>query len=411
MPSQSSGRAASCLSGSRLACVVEDLEQRRMMSAAPASMGRGGALNIQGTRRSDVISVTPDHRPGIVDVSVNGRVSSFTASRIRRLSIGAGGGNDHVTVSPALNIPAASDGGEGDDNLDGGGGNDTITGGAGNDLMDGGAGNDNLDGTTGNDTLDGSAGNDTLTGDGGNDFLNGGGGADAEQGGSGNDFLQGDNTGDQIDGGTGTDHVGFFGDGNSDGVAFDQLPSDVQNGLLDLSGGADITLVDTFYDGGTPFYGTAVDIGGQLTEIAVDVYGNPCDCGGDFFNGGTNLLSIDEVPPVPRDAILYEADGDPIDLVEEFPASDGTLLYATVAFDHYGDGRDIVVDENGYSLTDPGGDSFQFDVGFNVGFSASSRSATPASIHNGVDQLLGKSATADASLLGSRRDLKGIFAS
>ena len=397
--------------------VVEDLEQRRMMSSSPVSLGRGGVLNVQGTRRADVITVAPDAQQGMVDVNVNGRVFKFSEARISKLSIKAGAGNDKVVVSHAINIPAYIDGGSGNDTIDGGGGNETLIGGSGNDLIEGGPRNNYIDGAAGNDTLIGGAGNDTLVAGSGSDFLNGGGGNNVERGGPGNDVLQGNSPGDQLIGGGRNNHFGFFGGDGANGIALNQLSGEVQNGLLDLAGGGQVATVNTFTNNEAVFFGTAVNIGGRLTEIAVDGYGNPCDCGGDFFNGGAgvNLLTIDQVPPVPRDAILYEANGDLIDLVEEFPASDGTLLYATVATDYYGDSRDIVVDENGYSLTDSGGDSFQFDASFNVGFSANARLATPAvespSVHGGADKLLGKSSNGGTGLFGSRLDLKGVFAS
>ena len=359
------------------ACVVEELEQRRMLSVAPAPfLGSGGVLTISGTRRADVITVARNGRRGMLDVTVDGRVSAFKASRVHSFAVTAGAGDDQILVSPKVALNANIDGGDGTDTLVGGGGDDTLSGNGGNDNLDGGggvdrengdAGNDNLSGDAGGDTLDGGTGNDSIDGGAGNDFLDGGRGQDVENGGAGNDFLQGDDSGDQLAGGTGVDHFGFFaGDYSDDASSFDQLPLQVQSGLLDLAGGAQIGLIQSFSDDGDVFYGTAVVVDGRITEIAVDENGDPCDCGGDFFSGGdgVNLLTIDEVPRDARNAILDEAGGDPIGLVEEFLGRDGTLLYATTATDDYGDDRDIVVDEFGNSLTDPYGDSFQFNGGF-----------------------------------------------
>ena len=69
------------------------------------------------------------------------------------------GGNDTITVDPAITLPVVLDGAGGDDLLQGGSGNDLLIAGPGNNTLKGGAGNDTLQGG-GNDDLSGELGDD-----------------------------------------------------------------------------------------------------------------------------------------------------------------------------------------------------------------------------------------------------------
>ena len=337
-----------------LAFTVENLEQRRMLSGGPAALARGGVLNVHGTRGSDVITVSLDKQHGLLDVTVDGRLQTFSARKVKKIQVygDPAKGRSHGRGHSVLHAAASS---ADDDQITIAANVTTPTyvlAGAGNNTIHGGGGNETLQGGDGNDSIYGGSGNDLLIAGNGNDFIEGGSGQDTEVGGPGSDTLIANSPGDQLQAYGQDDHVEFL---PGAGDSFADIPLYAQDGLLNLSGGADITTVDDWTMNGTAFFGTEVLIGGQLTSIAVDVYGNSCDCGGDVFDGGgVTLLDINSVPDAPRQAILDEAAGDPIDTgVQEFPASDGTLLYATTAIDYYGDVRDIVVDEFGNSLTDP----------------------------------------------------------
>ena len=72
------------------------------------------------------------------------------------------GGNDEVTISGGISLPALIDGGDGDDKLNGGNGPNIILGGRGNDQINGGSARDILIGGTGADRLVGNGDEDIL---------------------------------------------------------------------------------------------------------------------------------------------------------------------------------------------------------------------------------------------------------
>jgi hypothetical protein len=231
--------------------VVESLETRRLLSVSLSH----GVLKVTGTHGADVISISADPTTqGMVDVSLNGKMSTFSVSKISRIKISAGAGNDMVTEDASITDASSMVGGAGSDTLVAGSGSDSLDGGAGNDSLEGGAGNDTLTGGTGNDSLQAGAGKDSLSGGAGNDTL---------QGGDGNCVL---------DGGKGTDHVGFA---PAAGVPISQVPAAVATGLTTLAQGATITTVQTFHDDSQTYYGTVVSINGVDTRIVVDAKGNP----------------------------------------------------------------------------------------------------------------------------------------
>jgi Ca2+-binding RTX toxin-like protein len=80
------------------------------------------------------------------------------------INIGAGGGNDRISLAGSAKYFASSlQGGQGDDVIIGGPGRDELVGAAGNDDLRGGAGPDTLQGGEGADTLAGGAGRDFAT--------------------------------------------------------------------------------------------------------------------------------------------------------------------------------------------------------------------------------------------------------
>jgi Ca2+-binding RTX toxin-like protein len=72
------------------------------------------------------------------------------------------GGDDQVTISGGINLPALIDGGDGNDKLNGGNGPNIILGGDGNDQINGGSARDILIGGTGADRLVGNGDEDIL---------------------------------------------------------------------------------------------------------------------------------------------------------------------------------------------------------------------------------------------------------
>jgi len=86
------------------------------------------------------------------------------ATAIAGFEVNAGGGNDSVTISPKIQIPATLRGGPGDDRLYGGSASDKLVGGPGEDTLIGRAGDDALYGGPDNDRLYAGPGNDVLRG-------------------------------------------------------------------------------------------------------------------------------------------------------------------------------------------------------------------------------------------------------
>jgi len=210
--------------------VLESLEFRRHLSATIED----GVLVVTGTRRADRMElyIADDRRPDRLVVRDKGHEYRFDPTRIKRIRVELGTGDDEVIFSivnppadsgwtPAtrklpIDIPATVRGGAGNDSmngsnagslLDGGAGNDGLYALNGNDTLLGGDGDDRLDGMAGNDVLRGGAGRDLLMGREGDDVLQGDGGNDTLYGSEGDDRLEGGPGSDELDGGGGRDHV------------------------------------------------------------------------------------------------------------------------------------------------------------------------------------------------------------
>jgi Ca2+-binding RTX toxin-like protein len=95
---------------------------------------------------------------------------------IAGFEINGNGGDDEISLSPTVSLPATLRGGPGDDRLTGGSGNDKLVGGPGNDTLGGRGGSDSLFGGSGDDKLLGGSGDDKLLGGSGADLLLGGSG-------------------------------------------------------------------------------------------------------------------------------------------------------------------------------------------------------------------------------------------
>jgi hypothetical protein len=203
-------------------------------------------LLIQGSSNGDVVTVTTGTLVGTLVVNFNGTpqtVGGITG----RILVYENGGNNKITLSSSVRVPALIQVGNGNNTIVGGAGNDTIVAGSGSNSIDGGGGvntlveSGNVDfkltgGTTkvsgsltkgsatdtlvlnhiqavqlsltGPDshTIDGTGftGLETLMGGTGNDTLLAGSGNDVLVGGSGNDLLVAGNGKDMLIAGSGT---------------------------------------------------------------------------------------------------------------------------------------------------------------------------------------------------------------
>jgi Ca2+-binding RTX toxin-like protein len=135
--------------------------------AGPLYTSRKHTLVINGTRRSDTISlsVSGDHYV----ILVNRGGYSVPLSSVRRIQISTGRGYDSITLDPSVFASALISAGAANDTIRAGSGNDTLQGDNGDDLLDGGSGFDFLQGGKGNDTLTGGAGIDAVYGNRGAD--------------------------------------------------------------------------------------------------------------------------------------------------------------------------------------------------------------------------------------------------
>jgi len=181
---------------SNIASGFEALESRELLSTS--FDGRHGALRVDGTRRSDAITLSLHAGDATrLDVREKTRISdvttTFVLASIRQLYVHSGNGADVIQVDESngnITLGLSLFGDDGDDTIVGGHGNDNIDGLDGDDIIYGLEGNDRLLGGPGNDRIFAGAGNDTVFGESGFDTLFGG----AElHGGDGNDVLIGGN--------------------------------------------------------------------------------------------------------------------------------------------------------------------------------------------------------------------------
>ncbi len=115
---------------------MEQLEDRLLLTHSSGSpfLDSAGNLIAELGDTDDTLLLDP---LGAVSVrlTINGDVHDYDRTAVRSFSVSAAGGNDHIEVSWALDIPAV---------LVGGAGSDTLLGGAAGDVLDGGADADSL---------------------------------------------------------------------------------------------------------------------------------------------------------------------------------------------------------------------------------------------------------------------------
>jgi Ca2+-binding RTX toxin-like protein len=161
--------------------VVEPLEGRTMFAAVPTAVVLNGALEITGTRRSDVITVSVNVVDATkVDVVLNGAAAQQfnMVDVLAGVHVDARGGHDNVSVDLGAAVLVQLLGGNGRDVLASGAAADLLLGGNGKDSLSSGAGDDRCNGGNGADLINGGDNNDTIDGGRGRDLLTGGLGLD-----------------------------------------------------------------------------------------------------------------------------------------------------------------------------------------------------------------------------------------
>lgn len=148
----------------------EAIQPKTFYLATDGSVVVTGALNLDGTGKSDDITVNG------TSFTMNG--STFSSSQIAssssyssapsivRFNVHGANGNDEITI---IASPASSDTVANATIIAGGAGADTLAGSSKRDSINGGSGNDYITGGSGDDTLIGGSGTDSLYGEGGQD--------------------------------------------------------------------------------------------------------------------------------------------------------------------------------------------------------------------------------------------------
>lgn len=123
----------------------------------------GNMLLVEGTNQADTIDIVPGNRWNQVRAIVNG-VTSPSFRPNTRIVVYGYSGNDTITVSRRVDVPAWLIGGFGNDRLRAGNGPSLLMGSEGNDTLIGGDDRDVLFGGAGEDVLRGSYSADVLVG-------------------------------------------------------------------------------------------------------------------------------------------------------------------------------------------------------------------------------------------------------
>lgn len=147
------GQAASFWLTDRMEHAPHGAAQTSKSTAAASANLRGGRLVIRGaTQTPNTINISQSDDVLVVDV--NGQSSIFALTKVRRILVYGGRGDDTITLADSVTQCSR---------IYGGAGNDTITGGAGNDTIRGNGGDDSLAGGGGADRFYGGRGADCIT--------------------------------------------------------------------------------------------------------------------------------------------------------------------------------------------------------------------------------------------------------
>ena len=145
--------------------VIETLESRELLSAAPLSIYQtpvtgGTQLQINGTNAADKITLK-QNAAGIT--VTDGKWSTAVAGNFSSIVVRTGNGNDSVIEDASVTVSTTIVGGVGNDTFVAGSGNDTLYAGTGKNVLSAGAGNDTFV-TLGSaaDSVYGGSGKDTF---------------------------------------------------------------------------------------------------------------------------------------------------------------------------------------------------------------------------------------------------------
>lgn len=124
----------------------------------------GDTLYVIGTDGDDHVTVNQAGSVYRVHANFLGSVSfrDVPITGVSRIVVQVCDGNDHVSISGGITLPALIDGGAGDDQLNGGNGSNIILGGEGDDMVVGGSSRDLLIGGRGADRIVGNSSDDLL---------------------------------------------------------------------------------------------------------------------------------------------------------------------------------------------------------------------------------------------------------
>ena len=193
-----------------LSCLIDSLEPRRLLAAAPTL--DDGLLTVFGSGGSDHLSISRNaNDTSELTVILNDQTNgTFDTGDVERIQVNLGKGNDHCIIDERnglIIIPTTIMGGIGEDTLRGGTGRDLLVGGDEGDVLSGGWRCDTLDGGNGDDNLFGGPRRDLMIGGAGDDYFYGGSGGDTMRGGLGQDLMIGGVGNDVIDGEDGDDQL------------------------------------------------------------------------------------------------------------------------------------------------------------------------------------------------------------
>jgi Ca2+-binding RTX toxin-like protein len=212
---------------------VQSLESRRLLSSV--SLLSDHVLVVTGNQKS-ANTITVGLSPGgtSIDVTVNGNLSTFTATDVKKVRIYGGKEADTITINEtngAFMYPTF---------IDGEAGNDVIIGGSGPEIIVSGKGKDSITVGNGNDYVFGHGG-DTITAGSGNDVVIGGAttsiGDDSITLGNGNDTVFGLAGGDTITLGSGNDNVWASNDTINAGAGTDNIFERADNNTINAGTG------------------------------------------------------------------------------------------------------------------------------------------------------------------------------
>ncbi|HSI37198.1 MAG TPA: FG-GAP-like repeat-containing protein [Tepidisphaeraceae bacterium] len=168
LPTASPGVAGDFNGDGRADLVAIDGKTVSLATAPLVFVTADRTLIITGSRRADVITVAASGTQ--VVIVRNGQTFTARSSRVRRIEVILGIGDDKLTIDASVFAPAYVSAGANNDTITGGSGNDTLQGDNGNDVLAGGAGSDILQGGKNDDLLFGGAeSTDSLYGNAGAD--------------------------------------------------------------------------------------------------------------------------------------------------------------------------------------------------------------------------------------------------